>query len=125
MPAIIRVVDGRTIIKVGENTAMAVAAASLAEQYANDANLSADAAALAAAAVGVYTTVGDGESATTNGQSFYVASGGDVTLYINNAGTGDAVASLATASDVAARPTFTELASTAPGEGAALVGFED
>ena len=122
MPAIIRVVDGRTIIKMGENTALASKYATLAEQFANEAELSADAVEIAAAAVGVYTTVGAGESATTNGQSFYVASGGAVTLYINNAGTGDEVASLATASDVAARPTYTELASTAPGEGAALVG---
>lgn len=111
MPAIIKVVDGRTVIKVGDNSAVAVAAASLAEQYANDAGLSADSAAIAAAAVGVYTTVGAGEAATTNGQSFYVASGGDVTLYLNNAGTGDEVASLATATDIAA------FASTAPGDG--------
>lgn len=114
MPAIIKVVDGRTIIKVGENTALASKYATLAEQFANAAGVSADAVEIAAAAVGVYTTVGAGESATTNGQSFYVASGGDVTLYLNNAGTGDEVASIVTTA---------KLASTAPGEGASLVAF--
>lgn len=100
-------------IRLGENTELAAASANLAEQFANAAGVSADAVEIAAAAVGVYATVGAGEAATTNGQSFYVASGGQVTLYINNAGTGDEVASLVTSA---------ALASTAPGEGAALVG---
>lgn len=125
MPAIIRVVDGRTVIKVGENTAMAVAAASLAEQYANDANLSADAAALAAAAVGVYGTTAEGIGATTNGQSFYVTDGTDFALYENNAGVADLVILLPTITAVNARVPYAELASTAPGEGAALVGTTD
>lgn len=123
MPAIIKVVDGRTIIKMGENSALAIKYGTLAEQFANEAELSAETAALAAAAVGVFPTIADGIGATTDGQAFYVTDGTDFALYRNNAGTGDLVISLPTATDVAARVPYTELASTAPGEGAGLVGF--
>lgn len=77
----------------------------------------------AAAAKKTYTSIALGLADTVDGESFYVAVGGEITLYRNDNGVAAPLADLATGADVAARPTYTELASTAPGEGAGLVGF--
>lgn len=76
----IRTDDAPVILNIaGPGAALALDAAARAENAR-------DGAEIAAAAVGVFPDTGAGLAATTSGQSFYVASGGVVRLYLNNAG---------------------------------------
>jgi len=70
-----------------------------------------DAILAAGLAEGVFPSLAEGEGATTDGQYFWVGSGGTVTLYVNDSGTGDEIAELAT------------VASFAASDGATKVGF--
>lgn len=67
---------------------------------------------LASAAEGVFGSVAAGESATTDGEAFYVAEDGELKLYRNDAGAGVEIV------DVATRAA---LASLSPGKGGEMV----
>lgn len=80
-----------------------------------------DAILAAGLAEGVFPSLAAGEAGTTDGQYFWVGDGGTVTLYLNNSGTGDEIAELATSASLADKVDTTVLASSA---GSAMVGFE-
>lgn len=116
---------------------LAEAAAQTATTKANEASASAGQASVsevrAAASVSsaeaiigpTYTSIAAGLAATTNGQSFAVDNGdGTVTIYRNNAGSAVAQRNLATVAYNEARYSkIADLASTASGKGAELVGY--
>jgi hypothetical protein len=117
MPDEIPVGATNYFVKVGENTDLAVSSATSA----------AVSAAVAEAVVGPnYANTTAGLTATTSGQSFAVDNGdGTVSIYRNVSGSAVLQRSIGTTAYNDGRFTQkTDLASTASGKGAALVGYE-
>lgn len=113
MPAVLKVVNDRPVIRAGESTAEAARQARFA---AADRALAEVSASTAEALVGPsYGTEQDGLDATDEGKTFAVNDGGIVTIYEKEGG-------------VSVRPrvmiTAPALASTDPDKGAALVGYD-
>lgn len=65
-----------------------------------------DAILAAGLSEGVFPSLAAGESGTTDGQYFWVGDGGTVTLYLNDSGTGDEIAELATAAGLSESQIF-------------------
>lgn len=80
-----------------------------------------DAILAAGLSEGVFASEAAGLSGTTDGQYFWVGDGGAVTLYLNDSGTGDEIAELATVTSVAGKANTADLAAPA---GAGMVGFD-
>lgn len=99
--AIVQLVD-QDFILVADGAAAAFAAAVQAQAAAAAAQAAADAAMAAAIAEGVYPDTTAGLAGTSSGDFFWVATGGEVTLYENDGGSAVELSSLATAADLAA-----------------------
>lgn len=78
-----------------------------------------DAILAAGLSEGVFPSLAAGESGTTDGQYFWVGDGGTVTLYLNDSGSGDEIAELATAASVAGKANTADLAADT---GAEMIG---
>ena len=81
-----------------------------------------DAILAAGLSEGVFPSEAAGLSGTTDGQYFWVGSGGTVTLYLNDTGTGDEIAELATAAGLALKANTADLASPTGGEMVGVAG---
>lgn len=80
-----------------------------------------DAILAAGLSEGVFPSLAAGESGTTDGQYFWVGDGGTVTLYLNDSGTGDEIAELATAAGLATKVAIADLAAPT---GAGMTGWQ-
>ncbi len=126
MPAVIKVVDGRTVIRAGENTAEAARQARLA---ATDRAIAETSAAFAEEFSGpAYTTRSVGEAATSEGQFFRVPLGTTpetYTRYQRTAGGSIEAAALATTADLASPDPTKGASLVVKTDGQTLQGFAD
>ncbi len=143
MPATIRVVDGRTVIRVGENTVEAGRQAARATTEADRAEAASALSQLAAeqaadlvlpenrfVAADITTAVANGEAATAVG-TYFVAAGvaeGEAQTRQRTSGGSTLIYAVMTKaqveSDLATKANIADLASTAKGEGSADIGTE-
>lgn len=113
--AILQVTNGAVVDASGTNYVIAATGTDLIATYVQQAIAAGqtaqevlDAILAAGLSEGVFPSEAAGLSGTTDGQYFWVGSGGTVTLYLNDSGTGDEIAELATMGAFAA-PTGAQL----------------
>lgn len=125
--AIVRVTNGAVIDASGTQYVVAAVGTDLIATYVQQAIAAGqtaqdvlDAILAEGLSEGVFASEAAGLSGTTDGQYFWVGSGGTVTLYLNDTGTGDEIAELATAAGLAGKVDTAALASPT---GADMVGW--